>query len=97
MAFHVISTPETDAWPSLVKKHSGGIIFHTPEMAAVFNHAKHLNSIVFACINHNTEIISLIVVVYVKANGGLHLRLSYRCISYGGILISKVWKRMNSG
>jgi serine/alanine adding enzyme len=86
MAFHVTSTPEIDAWRRFIKKHPDGNIFHTPEMAAVFNHAKHLNSMVLACINHNKEIISLILVVYVKTNGGISLRLSSRCISYGGIL-----------
>jgi len=86
MAFYVTSTPEIDAWQRFVKKHPDGNIFHTPEMAAVFNRARHLNSMVLACINHNKEIISLILVVCVKANGGLPFRLSCRCISYGGIL-----------
>lgn len=86
LPFRVTTELSVDAWRKFVEKHPAGNVFQTPEIADVFRRAKLHKPMLFAAIDGNEEIMSLILLVRVKTASGLPSRVASRCIAYGGIL-----------
>jgi lipid II:glycine glycyltransferase (peptidoglycan interpeptide bridge formation enzyme) len=86
--FHITLNPPVNEWRSFVKQNPVGNIFQTPEMSQVYNATKHHQAQVYACVNPENHINTLVLAVMVNILNGPLARYSRRCILYGGVLPS---------
>ena len=76
------------AWRSFVDTQPDGNIFHTPEMARVFERTKHHRSTVLAATDSSGFPHALIAPVEVALIGGPVRSWTSRAVAYGGLLCS---------
>ena len=75
-------------WRNAINENPKSNIFHTPEMFEVYDRAIGYKPSLFAVINNDGNVLSLMVPVQVSMGTGIIHFLSNRAIAYGSILYS---------
>jgi serine/alanine adding enzyme len=82
----VVQSLDPDKWRDFVASHPNGQVFHTPEMYEVFANAKRHDPKLWATVDRDGKVLSLMQPIYVSTFDGLLGRFTARSIAYGSVL-----------
>lgn len=81
----IVKTLPEQQWRDFVANHPNGNIFHTPDMYAVFAHARHHKPEIWAAVSGGA-ILALLLPVQIHSMNGIMPSLTSRSIAYGSVL-----------
>jgi hypothetical protein len=82
----VVQQLDEAVWRRFVEQNPKGRLFHTPEMFQVFERTAGHRPELWAVLNHQSDVLALMLPVNVTLMNGVFKRLTTRSVVYGGVL-----------
>lgn len=86
MSIKIVQHLDSAQWRDFIDGHPQSNIFHTPEMFQVFARAKGHRPTLWATIDNDDQVLTLLLPVQITLKDGLLRRLTTRSVAYGSVL-----------